>query len=190
MGPLRTHSWLRSFGSAPNISTFPLWSTPNPSQNLASTTKSSCAKLYCWVCPAPSYIASNTAATTITSYVEERFLSALPCPDLQSLVTFPIEQPREEDWEVWCSFWLSYCGGGLALPQALGRWVSFTHRRWEWCYDASTNTLQQCAGDRRRNLGLQTRGGDPTAYSRQELVHSHQLQATRLSACWCLCSVV
>jgi hypothetical protein len=79
--------------------------------------------------------------------VEERYLAALSFPYRQSSFTFPTKQSSTDDWAVWCSFWSSYHGTGFSLPRVLGRWVSPTHRQWEWFYEASTSTLQQCAGD-------------------------------------------
>lgn len=48
--------------------------------------------------------------------------------------SFPRERPSDNDWEVWQSMWNRYCQRDGTFPIHLGRWVNSTHRNWRWFY--------------------------------------------------------
>jgi hypothetical protein len=56
---------------------------------------------------------------------------------------FPEEQPSQEDWNVWISFWSEYTLDNYALPRPLGKWIASTHRQHEWYYREDADVLLQ-----------------------------------------------
>jgi hypothetical protein len=56
---------------------------------------------------------------------------------------FAPEHPSASDWEVWDSFWNTYCLSDGSFPRPLGKWKHTSHKLWGWYYDEGADVIYQ-----------------------------------------------
>ena len=67
--------------------------------------------------------------------------------DKDSIYSFPRERPSYRNWEVWDSLWTAYCQRDGNFPTHLGRWVHTTHRIWRWFFCQEEDAVIERSGE-------------------------------------------
>ena len=84
-------------------------------------------------------MASANGKALDAMYIKQPF----PGNSLRSRFLFGEERPTKKDWVCWDRFWQGFRTTDGRLPKPLGRWLKFSHIKWDWFYDEEEDIVQQ-----------------------------------------------